>query len=539
MGRWLSWQNTAFLLIVFIGVTRIAATYSSLVHTIDEPIQIACGLEWLEQHNFTFDKQHPPLPRIAVAIGAKLAGVKLINKKSIVNAHLMLYEAPSYERAIAWARAGELPFFILGATAVWLWSRKLHGDLAALASVLLFTSLPPVLAHAGLANTDIATCGTLIAAAYAWVLWLEDCSVRNTVSLGFFAALSFLSKFTFIVFFPILALTSVALIGQWRMKGRWMSLGAAFALFCFIVWGFYWFRFTPVSTSEEAWGFIPMLPKAVQDLITRQPSITLPAGFIYEGLLEARKHIFDGHLSYLFGKFSRHGWWYFFPVVLFFKTTLPFLALAISSPCWLRKLSRRDWIPFAASVLILLSVLPGTINLGIRHILIILALLSIPAGLVLSRLLLSPSSRLLQLTGALLLLWHLGAGIRSHPNYISYFNELALDPEYIRVDSDLDWGQTAKQTADALMARRDKAPFGVSIWGSSDLWRHGLGEDGNYIANPWRPTTGWLAISASQRYIPMDPRPPGEIRGPWYWLQGYEPTERLVGGAVLLYYVPK
>lgn len=538
MGCWINRQSAALLVIVLVGVARIVATYSALVHTIDEPIQIACGLEWLDQHNFTFDKQHPPLPRIAAAIGAKLAGVKLLNKDSATNSHLMLYEAPSYERAIAWSRAGELPFFVLGAAAVWLWARKLHGNWAALASVLLFTSLPPVLAHAGLANTDIATCGTLIAAAYAWVCWLEECSFRNTILLALFAALALLSKFTFFVFFPILAATSLVLVGRWRAPRRWRSLTAAFVLFFFIVWGFYFFRFTPVSTSEESWGVIPMLPKPVQTMITSRPTLTLPAGFIYEGLLEAKRHVFDGHLSYLFGEFSKHGWWYFFLVVLFFKTTLPFLALAVSSLFWLRRLNRPAWVPFASAVFILLSVLPGTINLGVRHILIILALLSIPAGLVLSRLLLT-SSKPLQLTGAVLLLWHLAAGIRAHPNYISYFNELALEPEYIRIDSDLDWGQSAKQAADALMARRDKAPFGVSFWGSSDLWRHGLGENGNYVANPWRPTAGWLAISASQRYMPLDLRPAGEIRAPWWWLKGLKPAERLAGGAVLLYYVPQ
>ena len=536
MGRWISWQSSAFLVIVLVGVARIAATYSSLVHTIDEPIQIACGLEWLEQHNFTFDKQHPPLPRIAAAIGAKLAGVKLLHKYSAADAHLMLYEAPSYERAIAWSRAGELPFFVLGATAVWLWARKLHGGWAALCSVLLFTSLPPVLAHAGLANTDIATCGTLIAAAYAWVCWLEDCSLRNTILLALFAALALLSKFTFFVFFPLIALTSLVLIGRWRAPRRWPSLAASFVLFFFIAWGFYFFRFTQVSTNEEAWGFIPMLPKPVQELVTSRPTITLPAGFIYEGLLEAKRHVFEGHRSYLFGKFSSHGWWYFFPVVLFFKTPLPFLVLAVSSPFWLRRLNRPPWVPFAASVLILLSVLPGTINLGIRHILIILALLSIPAGLALSRLLVA-SSKPLQVTGAVLLLWHVAAGSRAHPNYITYFNELALEPEYIRIDSDLDWGQSAKQAADELVARRDRAPFGVSIWGTSELWTHGMGKNGNYVANPWEPTTGWLAISASERYMPFDPRPPGEIRAPWWWLKGLEPAERLAGGAVLLYYV--
>ena len=247
-------MRLALFFIVLAGLARIVATYPYLTHTIDEPLQIACGLEWLEQHTYTYDKQHPPLPRIFAGIGAHLAGVKNVTRENFSYSNAMLYEAPSYGRALGWARAGELPFFILAAVVVWLWARRLHGEKAAIASALLFTSLPPVLAHAGLATTDMATCGTLIAAVYAWVLWLEDCSPRRAAVLGICAALGFLSKYTFLVFFPLLALVAVALNSGWRGGRRAASLAGALAVFCLIVWGAFWFRFTPVSTEEGESG---------------------------------------------------------------------------------------------------------------------------------------------------------------------------------------------------------------------------------------------------------------------------------------------
>jgi hypothetical protein len=199
---------------------------------------------------------------------------------------------------------------------------------------------------------------------------------------------------------------------------------------CLVIWAFYWFSFRP----------------------------------LFQGIDDLRMHNYDGHLSYLFGELSTRGWWYFFPVVLVFKTPLPFLVLALASCIWLRRAPREHWIPLACAAAILISVLPSSINIGVRHILPIYPLLTIPAGLAAARLIES-ASRAPRILGGFLILAQIAVSAAAHPNYIAYFNELALGkPERIRVDSDLDWGQpfNSSPTVFASAASRTPLPWEVS-----------------------------------------------------------------------------
>src|SRR5690348_6182206 len=63
----------AIVLVVF-ATARIAATYSVYSHTSDEPAHIACGMEWLDRGVYRYEAQHPPLARMAAAIGPYLMG---------------------------------------------------------------------------------------------------------------------------------------------------------------------------------------------------------------------------------------------------------------------------------------------------------------------------------------------------------------------------------------------------------------------------------------------------------------------------------
>src|SRR5229473_1767163 len=134
-------------LLIAIAVARIVSTYWTLNHTMDEPSFISAGFEWLDNHTYAYMPEQPPLSHVTAAIG-------------------------------------------------WLWARRLHGNLAAVAAVLLFTTLPTVLGHAGLATTDIAICAMLPAALYAFVLWLDKPGVSQTVWLALAVAGGVLSKFS-------------------------------------------------------------------------------------------------------------------------------------------------------------------------------------------------------------------------------------------------------------------------------------------------------------------------------------------------------
>ena len=78
--RLLSLLETRALLIavtlVLIASARIIATYTVFNHTSDEPAHIACGMEWLDKGIFHWEPDHPPLARVATAIGPFLLGIR-------------------------------------------------------------------------------------------------------------------------------------------------------------------------------------------------------------------------------------------------------------------------------------------------------------------------------------------------------------------------------------------------------------------------------------------------------------------------------
>ena len=122
--------------------------------------------------------------------------------------------------------------------------------------------------------------------------------------------------------------------------------------------------------------------------------------------------------------------------------------------------------------------------------------------------------------------WLLISSLRSHPDYLAYFNELAgTEPENILVDSDLDWGQDLKRLSGKLKELGVKQIY-LDYYGVADLPRHNLPE--LLKLDPGDPPHGWLAIGLS----PLKRQPKL-----YQWLNGYKPVSR-AGKSINIYYVP-
>src|SRR5688572_444431 len=88
-----------------IGVARIAGTYAVYSNTYDEPNHIADGMEWLERGTFTFEPQHPPLGRVAAAVGPYLAGARIHDAPSFGQAaKTVLFARGAYVTDLTFAR---------------------------------------------------------------------------------------------------------------------------------------------------------------------------------------------------------------------------------------------------------------------------------------------------------------------------------------------------------------------------------------------------------------------------------------------------
>jgi len=550
-----SWPAVLALLLVAVSVGRIVSTYHVFNQTWDEAVHVACGMEWLQFGTYNFEDLHPPLARVAVALGPYLSGIRMTaadpNGHALDAGNDIFAAGGRYMHNLALARLGVLPFFLMTAWIVWHWTRSLFGVWPAVAAVGLFTEIPPILGHSGVATTDMALTATLAVSLFAFANWLNRPGTRSAVLLGIALGFAILSKFTALMF--LVACAPAVLLcwffaGQttpnWRDEIRSRRTGMLWAavLCALVVFAGYRFSFHPVTDAasrphrflDRAFSHEPTLHDLSYKLVEKTP---LPVPEFFIGMKDAESRGAGASNMYLLGQVRTRGWWYFFPVALAVKTPIAFLILmAFGAFASIRKWkdTGRDWrflVPLASALALLLICLPTRFNIGLRHVLPIYPLLSILAGLGLVQLWqFARSPWIGRVLAVGLAGWMLASSAMAQPDNLAYFNELAgKHPERILVDSDLDWGQDLLRLSNDLRALHVEH-VAIAYNGSADLTRMNL--PSFETLPPCDPVTGWVAVSLYD--VEMGKASPC---GGFSWLNSYRPVE-LVGKSILLYDVP-
>ena len=380
-------------------------TYSSFFQTVDEPVHIVRGMWWLQGAYISKCSNYgnPPLAQIAAAMPLYASGLRIAPSSpcSGDQGSVALQTRNLYERHLALARSGVLPFFVIASFVVWSWCHRLFGAVAALAAVFLLQGLPPVLAHAGLATTDMASAALIVVAMYVFSLWLEDPSLKRSAFLGVALGLALLAKLSALLFFPAgMVLVSVAWLADASHAGieRWSAVRRRFALLgvvslltFVVIWAGYRFSCIPLTTAADRphkslrMLGIDRLPSEPREFFFRILEMPIPAGGFVNSIQAVRTLNADGWPAYFMGEFRRTGWWYFFPALIALKSPLSFLILLLvgcgclflsgsAMPCWKR------FAPILGAVGILLVSLTARINYGLRHVLSVYPLFAIVAG---------------------------------------------------------------------------------------------------------------------------------------------------------------
>lgn len=504
--------------IVVVAVLRITQSYGILSGTFDEPAHVAAGMEWLDQGRFDYEPLTPPLARVAVALGPYLIGLRSHGSETIWReGKLILYSDGEYRRNLALARLGVLPFFLVTVLVVWCWARRVGGAPTAAAAVGLCVTLPPLLAHSGLATTDMPATAMSTLALYQFSCWLDERALWRSAALGMAVGLCVLAKFTLLLFLPVAGLAILLL--RWRRRFSAQpaspamripaSLGIAAGLAALVVWAGYRFSFGP------ALGALPV-----------------PASELWQGLADAwRLNAVIGQEAYLFGDISNTGWWYFFPVAIAVKTPLPFFVLAVVG-VWgaiRQQAARRFLEPAVAAAAILAAIIFTNLNIGLRHVLPIYPLAAVVAGFGVTVMWTAVPRRSVMRTAVVaLLLWQVGSTWRAHPDYLPWFNVLAgREPERILVSGDLDWGQDLLRLADTVRARGIDS-LTLAYFGSADPREHFARV--RPMARFERPS-GWFAVSVA---VIKGLHVPGHTG--FEWLEAVEP-EAKIGKSIRLYHL--
>ena len=457
-GLWLAWNDSL---------------------TTDEGIHTASAYLAIERDSFRFDPEHPYLFKYLTAL--PLFTIKL-NKPTN---DLQLWDKSgntyydSWQEAREWAdewfyksnnptnlmvflaRVPAVIIATLFCLVIFLFARQLFGPKIGLTSAILLAFNPTFLGHNHFTNTDVPVAFMLTLT--VWALWnyflKPNWKNASLIGLGFGLALNTKhSAASYIIVVFVLMLFTKLKKASLKWKDVILHFLFSVVIAWALIWLFYGFQSTIITNSNEL-----QVPAAKINsfLLDRNTSIEkvaqiakyiLPIDYI-KGFLLILGGAATGRSSYLFERSVQGGLWYYFPVVFLLKTQIIALlglliAIYFTIKNKLKNLLKPEYFILFAPLLIygLISI-TNKLNLGIRHIMPIIPLLSIGLAVVLDKCLEKTSKKYRGYLASLCLLLYVLPIIIQFPNMLGYSNLFVYpyqDGYKYYNDSNLDWGQQAK-----------------------------------------------------------------------------------------------
>src|SRR5262245_43377175 len=420
--------------------------------TIDEPAMIAVGLATLHTGNVSLGLDTPPLVKVWSALPLIFIDLKIPwnaegwqeqTHWKFGNDFFAANAPPSYYRMIFFSRLQMVWIACAFGWFIFKWSRRLFGETPALLALALFTTEPNILAHAILVKTDIAAALTFLLFYYFLTLYLERPSRRAAVNIGLALGFALITKLSSTALIPVCVAAVVmrGIVADKRIAQSLKDLLMIGIIAWIILQAAYGFESLRGANSQTTaavthWGILTyFLP----------PSFLAGNDVVFSVLKQ-------GWPAFLHGQFSRHGWWYYYPIA--FGIKLPLITLGIflfamliglwKSVSFFRSNEQVDWfvLTVAAGMYGAASVL-SNVNAGIRHTFPMFGPLFVLSSYGAWYAFRSKSNFSRVIPFALIAL-QLVSILRVYPDYLAYFNESIGGPSngwrYLG-DSNIDWGQ--------------------------------------------------------------------------------------------------
>ena len=439
---------------------------SSNSATVDELVHVESGYRYWQCGDYGVSPENPPLAKLVAAYpvrhwelggfpgpcGSKVAQSRSAEDYGVAVGWLISPSGP----ALLWKARAAMALFALALLAITFFSAvSFFGYRVATVAAILLAFEPTVIAHGSLATIDVAFATCMLASIWAAYEFAIKPTPLRALLLGLAMGLALASKFLALSI-PWVALLVILLpLLSDRFARRELLLRCAgWISACVVAWAVIWatygFRYTALPHAKASYDFTQIF--ASSDLAdSLWPKLCwflanhhlLPEAYI-AGL--ATMKTFDASAAYFFGNVYPEGIWYYYPVALLIKLTIPVLVLALiavtNRPLW--RSNRLAMLTLVISALACLAtVMAGRVNMGVRHALPIYPALVLLAAagcvVLLSR------SRVTAVIGIALIAFHVLSSMHSASQQLSYANELVGGPtrlyKYLD-DSNLDWGQS-------------------------------------------------------------------------------------------------
>lgn len=508
--------------------------------TADEVVHLTGGYSYWKFDDYRLHPENGTLPmRVAtlplLAMDLRFPPLDdpdwLTSKVNLVGAKFFYDLGNPVDRMLLAARAMVALFGAAACWLTWRWARALFGRGGGAVALGLAVFCPALLAHGGVATSDIALTACLLAALTAVWRLLHGVTWGRLAAAALACGLAFLAKMSGVLVVPLIALLLVLRVAlgrplRWRLgaprlvRGRLpvalrataacVAIGAGSLV---VLWAGYSFRFEGFNRARSdavsyyfTWPAIldrEALPwpnqSALGDLVperrpTRESAMGTLVDFLRTHRLLPEAYLFGFMHTYKFsryrpafflGEMRSTGWREFFPVAFVLKTPLPALLLGLAGAlAWATARDRRRTLYRAAPLLVFFAVywalsIQMTLNIGHRHIL--------------------PTYPVFYVIAAASVLWIRRGGGRgvalvlglavaaqavdsalARPFYLSYFQPLAGPAKLhhrLLVDSSLDWGQGLPDLARWLEEKRasgDPTPVFLTYFGADSPRARGL-----------------------------------------------------------------
>ncbi|MDD3180231.1 MAG: glycosyltransferase family 39 protein [Opitutaceae bacterium] len=368
----------------------------------DEVVHLTAGYSYWKFNDYRMHPENGTLPMRLAALPLlamdlhfpPLTDPDWLNSKVHLFGEKFLFGDGNPVDTMLW-RARMMIAFV-GAFVVWLtwrWAHGLFGRTAGWMALLLAASCPTMLAHGGLATSDMTmTACTLAALSAVWLL-LHRATWTRLVLATVACGAAFLAKMSGVLIVPLIALL---LLLRWLQpvpfvlalgrRARWLRcraaiIGTTLGLTAIVaagslalLWAGYGFRFDGFNraVSSTQGYFFPwsvLLEEEVLqwsgdsslDRFAPPPrpltptAMTRTVGWLRDHQLLPEAYLWGFAHTYKFsqqrsafflGEYAKTGWPAFFPVAFLMKTTLPallFLAAGGAALVWVHRRPARRW----------------------------------------------------------------------------------------------------------------------------------------------------------------------------------------------------
>jgi hypothetical protein len=503
-------KRPATLCLIVLLATHVALlSWGAYTHspTIDEIAYLPAGVSHLQLGNFQLANVSPPLipciaaaPLLALGVETNWAGLTPTSEAfqaHTVGSDFIQTNGPRSLHLFRVARWALIPLSLLGAVSCYLWARELAGQQAGLMSAYLWCYCPNVLAHAQLVTVDAGATALGVTATYAFWRWLKSPKWTSALIAGIALGCAESAKTTLVVLmalWPTVWLACTWMAPRTRFSGSYKRECAQLAAILGVTWyvliSCYAFqgcfkRLDEYRFVSKSFAGNAVQPGTRDNRFARSwlgvLPVPLPEQYVIGIDLQKRdlenvdptynNGLFE---SYLRGRWSSQGWWYFYLYCVALKVPLGTLLLLVLA--MRLRISRaggghfnwRDDVMLLApliTILVLVSSQTG-FTIHFRYVLPMFPFAFVWLSQVICAA--RPLERMAQMVVIIALSWSLSSSLWATPHHLSFFNELTGGPlggHFHLLDSNIDWGQDLLYLKDWITAHPEARPMHVGYLG--------------------------------------------------------------------------